>query len=226
MRAHKKKSKKVGVLYSGGLDSSVLIEDLLSQGYEVWPVYVHCGLPWEQTEIYWAKRFLKALRHPRLQPLNFARLLLENAYAKNWSKTGKTPGAKSPDAAVFLPARNILLIIKTILVLTTKQVHQLALATLKGNPFADARPHYFRSLERILSASFKQPVQILTPFRRQTKIALIKKHKKSPLQLTFSCINSKGIYHCGKCNKCAERRRAFKVAGIEDRTTYKITRSS
>ena len=28
------------------------------------------------------------------------------------------------------------------------------------------------------------------------------------------------MMHCGRCNKCAERRRAFRAAGVEDRTVY------
>lgn len=212
--------KKIGVLYSGGLDSAALIDHMLRKGYQVWPIYIHCGLPWEKTEIYWAQKFLRSIHHKNLHPLTFAELILENAYEHNWSKTGKTPGSYSRDIAVFLPARNLLLAIKCALALATKHVSQLALATLKNNPFPDASPAYFRLLEKILTASFRHPIFIRTPFRQKSKIEIIRQSAGAPLQLSFSCINPKERNHCGKCNKCAERRRAFKKAGVEDKTVY------
>jgi 7-cyano-7-deazaguanine synthase len=41
-----------------------------------------------------------------------------------------------------------------------------------------------------------------------------------PWELTFSCIRPIGIRHCGRCNKCEERRRAFADAGVKDPTKY------
>ena len=45
--------------------------------------------------------------------------------------------------------------------------------------------------------------------------------KKLPRELTFSCLNPKGYEHCGDCNKCTERKKAFFAAGIFDKTKYK-----
>jgi 7-cyano-7-deazaguanine synthase len=41
-----------------------------------------------------------------------------------------------------------------------------------------------------------------------------------PLELTFSCLRPVGGLHCGRCNKCAERRRGFAEAGLPDPTQY------
>jgi 7-cyano-7-deazaguanine synthase len=41
-----------------------------------------------------------------------------------------------------------------------------------------------------------------------------------PLECTFSCIDPVGDTHCGRCNKCAERRHAFQIAEIPDLTPY------
>src|SRR5437870_608912 len=40
----------VAVLVSGGLDSAVLVAELLGQGSVVQPIYVRFGLAWEPTE--------------------------------------------------------------------------------------------------------------------------------------------------------------------------------
>lgn len=212
--------KSIGVLYSGGLDSAALIGAFLSNGYDVWPVFIQCGLRWEKQEIYWAKKFLRAAANPRLHPLATAQLSLDEAYQKNWSHTGKTPGRASDDKDVFLPARNLLLVTKALLFLSSNKIYRLALATLSGNPFPDASRAYFRTLEKLLGQSFLKPVQILTPFRHLSKPDIIHRQKDWPIHLSLSCINPRGMLHCGRCNKCAERQRAFHLAGVKDRTTY------
>jgi len=220
--AHRSRAKKrsVGVLFSAGLDSAALVWDLLNKGYTVWPVYIRCGLPWEKKETHHANLFLNQLDSVSLKPLKILNLSLEDSYNSNWSKRGQTPHERTQDESVFLPARNLLLVTKAFLYLTSQNVHTLALATLKGNPFEDAQPNYLKKLEDLLSKGFKRPLSVLTPFRTFTKKDVIRKSSSAPLHLSMSCIAPNGSAHCGKCNKCAERRRAFKAACIQDRTIY------
>jgi len=215
-----KTKKNIGVLYSGGLDSATLIGYYLKKGFEVWPIFIRAGLRWEKIEHLFATKYLKALTSPRLKKLTTLRISLENSYDKNWSKRGKTPGTHSSDQAVYLPARNLLLISKASLFLFSHQINRIAIASLKGNPFPDGKRSYFNLLQKILSRSFKRKIKILTPFRNFGKLRVIRTNKDLPLHLTFSCLTPKGIHHCGKCNKCAERMRAFKKAGVPDRTKY------
>ena len=216
-----KRIKKIGVLFSGGVDSAALLARYLKAAYQVWPVYTTAGLPWEKAELTWAKRLLKNIQTTDLKPLTVVRLRLEKAYDKNWSQTGRTPGLHSSDEAVYLPARNLLLITKALLFLSSRKINEIAIATLKGNPFPDGRESYFRLLEKVLSRSFRRRIFIRSPFRTMEKIQIIRKFPAFPFHLTFSCINMRGLVHCGRCNKCAERKRAFKKAGVGDRTAYK-----
>jgi 7-cyano-7-deazaguanine synthase len=43
-----------------------------------------------------------------------------------------------------------------------------------------------------------------------------------PLEQTFSCIRPERDLHCGRCNKCAERRHAFAEADMADPTRYAV----
>jgi 7-cyano-7-deazaguanine synthase len=53
-----------------------------------------------------------------------------------------------------------------------------------------------------------------------TKQEVLKLGSRYPLDLTFSCIGPVAGRHCGDCNKCQERRRAFESVGLEDPTRY------
>ena len=92
----------------------------------------------------------------------------------------------------------------------------IALGTLKGNPFGDATPRFFRDMAACLSQALRRPIRVLAPLRWLTKPQLIRATPNVPWALTFSCLRPRGRRHCGRCNKCAERRRAFRAAGIPD----------
>ena len=103
----------IGVLASGGLDSSILIGQLLRQGRRVQPFYIRTGLVWQAGELPALERFLRAIQSDQLAELVALNLPLDDLYRGHWSLTGdNTPGAESPDEAVFLPGRNALLIVK------------------------------------------------------------------------------------------------------------------
>ncbi|HTU23961.1 MAG TPA: hypothetical protein VMF30_01100, partial [Pirellulales bacterium] len=100
----------IGVLFSGGLDSSILIGHLLALGESVQPIYVAGGLVWESAELVAARQLLNRLAGPRLAPLVVLEMPLADLYGRHWSTDGgQTPDATTPDEAVYLPGRNPLL---------------------------------------------------------------------------------------------------------------------
>ena len=209
------------MLVSGGLDSAALMRRLLAQGGRVVPLYLRCGLRWEPAELYWLKRFLRAVRSKQLAPLVTLHLPLRSLYGPHWSLTGRgIPGSQSADEAVYLPGRNVLLLTAAAVVCAERRIRRLAIGTLSGNPFGDASPAFFRRMSSCLSGALARPLQVVAPLRRLTKTQLIHAAAEAPLALTFSCLRPRGRRHCGGCNKCAERRRAFRNAGIADPTRY------
>lgn len=211
----------IGVLLSGGLDSGILLHRLLAEGRRILPLYLRCGLHWEQGELYWLRRFLQAVRSPRLFPLTIVDVPLRATYGTHWSLTGRRiPGARSPDQAVELPGRNLLLVSHAAIVCVPRRITTIAIGILKGNPFGDATPRFFADLASLLSHALRRPIRILTPLRRLSKTQLIRSAREVPLHLTFSCLQPCGRLHCGHCNKCAERTRAFRHAGVPDPTRY------
>jgi 7-cyano-7-deazaguanine synthase len=101
-------------------------------------------------------------------------------------------------------------------------IGQLTLATLSNNPFSDARPAFFACFEEMLHEAMGGTVEIARPFEQLTKREVLTMGRHLPLELTFSCLGPVDGLHCGHCNKCAERRRAFFEVGITDPTEYAV----
>jgi 7-cyano-7-deazaguanine synthase len=211
----------IGLLLSGGLDSSILLGHLLRDGRRVQPFYVRCGLRWETSERRQVDQFLHALAGPRLAELVVLDLPLADLYGDHWSLSGRgVPGLASPDTAVYLPGRNALLLVKAALWCRLHGIEELALAVLAANPFADATPEFFAAFEALLRRGTGGRVRISRPFGRLAKREVMELGRGLPLELTFSCIAPRDGLHCGQCNKCAERMAAFAAIGADDPTPY------
>ncbi len=215
------KTKEIAVLASGGLDSSILISYLLKNHAIVQPIYIQNSHIWEKAELTVLKKFLKAIRNPRLKPLVLLSMPTQDLYQTHWSLTGKnTPGVKSHDKEVYLPGKNIFLVAKASVFCALRKIPLLALGPLKTNPFPDASSSFFKNIGQVCSQGLNYKLKILTPFLNRSKKEVMKLGSQLPLELTFSCLSPKGLSHCGRCNKCAERKRAFRNSGIIDKTHY------
>jgi 7-cyano-7-deazaguanine synthase len=211
----------VGLLLSGGLDSSILLGHLRDTGRRVQPFYIRSQLLWETAELRAAQAFLQDVGPDALDPLVILDMPLGDLYENHWSTSGEgTPDADSPDDAVYLPGRNALLTIKPALWCAMHGIDELALAVLASNPFADATSDFFREFSSALHRAFGSRVNLARPFAEFQKEQVMRLAGDLPLELTFSCIAPVGQSHCGQCNKCAERKHAFRSVGRSDPTEY------
>jgi 7-cyano-7-deazaguanine synthase len=233
---------KVCVLVSGGLDSCVLLSLMAQQFRETFPVYFKCGFRWEKAETYWLRKYLKALsqrplrvrnrtltiQRPVIYPLTVLSLPVRDVYGSHWSlpelhqkgerpkrmnvRVDQVPDRDSRDEQVYLPGRNLLLLSKTAVFCAREGIHIIAMGQLRGNPFPDATPRFFRSTEKALSSALNCQFRVLTPFLTLSKGEVIQmgKHLDLPLNLSFSCLAPIRDHRpCRKCNKCAEWERAM-----------------
>jgi 7-cyano-7-deazaguanine synthase len=208
--------RRAVVLTSGGVESGALLADCLARYDEVTPVYVQNGLRWEKAELFWLKKLLRKIRSPKLKPLKVLSLAMDDLYERHWSVTGKkVPGSSSPDEAVYLPGRNVVLLSKVAIFAAGKNISYVEIGVLSGNPFSDSSPLFFSKFSKALSEGLGKPIALRAPFQRMKKEDVVLAWKRFPLEMTFSCIDPKGVEHCGCCNKCAERKKAFFAAGLK-----------
>ena len=211
----------LAVLVSGGLDSAILVGEAVRAYPAVFPLYVRTGLHWEPTEREYLSGFLEALRSPVLRPVHTLELPVRDLYGDHWSTTGENvPGADTPDDAVYLPGRNVLLLSKALVWCHLHGVPELAMAPLGSNPFPDATPEFFDAFARVVSGAVSGNVRVSRPYAHLHKLDVLKRGRGMPLGETFSCIRPVRGLHCGACNKCFERRQGFADAGLPDPTRY------
>jgi 7-cyano-7-deazaguanine synthase len=211
----------LAVLISGGLDSAILLGDALRRHAAVVPIFIRCGLAWERVERAYLDRYLVALARPDLKPLVVLDQPVRDLYGDHWSTTGvAVPDATTPDEAVFLPGRNVLLLSKALLWCHLHDVPAVALGSLQTNPFPDATPEFFRDFQNVVNRAVGGRVEIHLPFGGMKKIDVMRLAGDLPLEYTFSCIHPSGDLHCGRCNKCAARKHAFNPGGLAHPTRY------
>jgi 7-cyano-7-deazaguanine synthase len=211
----------VAVLASGGLDSAILVAQWAHEGRSVTPIYVRFGLAWEDVEVGHLRQFLASLSAPGARPLIVLDMPVADIYGAHWSVTGHdVPDHDSPDEAVYLPGRNLLLLAKSTVWCALNGIRTIALGTLAANPFPDADREFFEGFSSLAGRALSWPLEVVTPFAGRAKHEVLASGRKFALDLTFSCIAPRSAKHCGRCNKCAERQLAFNEVGIPDATEY------
>jgi 7-cyano-7-deazaguanine synthase len=145
---------------------------------------------------------------------------------------GHPPGYHTPDEAVYLPGRNIVLLAKAGVFCATAGIERIVMGTLGDNPFPDATPDFRAAMASALSLGLDHRLQIDAPYADLAKAELIRRGAALgvPFELTLSCMSPAGrqadgpaaavARHCGICSKCRERHDAFVEVGIADPTPY------
>ncbi|MBI4971475.1 MAG: 7-cyano-7-deazaguanine synthase [Candidatus Omnitrophica bacterium] len=203
--------KKVIVLTSGGIDSSVLALVMARRRYEVYPVFIRQGFVWENAEIFWLNKLLATVCE-KLKPLTVLDFPVKDVYGGHWSLTGKkVPGYRSRDERVYLPGRNMFLISKAAGFGVEKGIYEIALGPLAGNPFPDSTRKFFNAMEKALSLGLGKRFRIHTPLLKLNKKQVLALGGKGfPFNLTFSCLKPDRRHQsCRRCNKCREKAKAF-----------------
>ena len=212
------------VLFSGGLDSAVLLAHELEGGRGALPIHVRAGLAWEDAEAAAIARLLAAAPFSgRCDPLATVTIDMRDVLpASHWAVSGSAPAYDTPDEDVYLEGRNLTLLAKSAVLCARRAISRIVLGPLSGNPFPDARPEFFEAMARALSLGLGAELSVSAPFLSMSKADVIRLGVTLgvPFGLTLSCMSPVAGQHCGRCSKCRERQDAFREAAIEDPTAY------
>lgn len=224
------------VLFSGGLDSAVLLADAARRagacgpksvcGPEVvQPIYVSVGLAWEAEEKAIAGRLLATPLFAGVKPAVTLHTDMRDVYPDtHWAIRGSAPAYDTPDEDVYIEGRNIVLLAKASVFMARAGLSTVLIGPLAGNPFPDASDAFFRAMGTALSTGLAAPISIEAPLAKMHKADVIRLGAQLgvPMELTLSCMQPVAGQHCGACSKCRERIDGFREAGIEDPTAYRV----
>ena len=204
---------EIRILYSGGIESSVLVGETVEAGIEPTPVYVSIGARWENAEIRAARIYLEALK------TGFSKKMViiksrTNPNNPDWVQGGKGfPKSDSVVSSLELPNRNETLIREAVNYKDGQESLNILIGTTADNSFHDGTEDFFQDFQSLLSVERKRKVKIKAPLRDFNKKEVIELGKRFPLELTLSCVAPIGEKACNKCLKCASRDEAFGLAG-------------
>ena len=212
------------VLFSGGLDSTVLLAKLVADGRRVLAMGVDYG-----------QRHRREIDSARAICAKFGveyRLADLRAIAPIFGKNSLTDGSVPVSQGAYdeagmkttvVPARNLILISLATAWAISEKCDTVAYAAHGGDHtiYPDCRPEFAEKLADVVRISDWHKVELERPFVSMTKSDIVALGAKvgAPFELTWSCYNG-GEKHCGKCGTCIERREAFREAGIPDPTIY------
>ena len=218
------KQSKTVLIYSGGIDSTVLLYDLLNSGHDVQALSVNYGQR-HSKELDCAKSLCNQLNVKH----HVADLTALNPLLSGSSLT--SPYVQVPEGhyedesmkATVVPNRNmILLSIATGWAMSTG-ASSVSYAAHSGDRaiYPDCREEFADAMNGVMEIAGWDKVSLNRPFSSLTKADIVKLGDELdvPFEQTWSCYKG-GQVHCGVCGTCVERREAFQLAGVTDPTIY------
>lgn len=123
------------------------------------------------------------------------------------------------DVRRVIPHRNLLIVsLAASYASGVSKSSQMALCINQDdlNTYSSSSTSFIRHMDSTL-ATLEPPLQLLTPLARLSKWQIVQMGEKvhAPWEHTYVCLDG-GLKHCGRCQKCVERKQAFSRAGIEE----------
>ncbi len=212
---------RVVALFSGGLDSTTMVWKLMSEGWEIILLSFNTYRR-NPREVEAGNRIAEMVAPVAymVQDLQIVRELFD--FPPETKKMMEERLDNPPN--ILIPYKNI--IYYSLAAHIASQMGAEAVAgghTLEDQTsLPDAGRTYLDSLESVLGSSIAYPrIHIHTPLIGLDKPGIVGLgiSLSAPLELTWSCWRS-GVIHCGVCEGCTARRKAFEKAGVSDKTKY------
>ena len=215
---------KALVLFSGGLDSTVLAAQLQADGIETRLLSIDYGQR-HAKELNKAEKIAQALGLPHriLRLPDLGPLLGGSSLTDDQVELPEGHYAEESMKATVVPNRNMILLALAGGHALSIGFNTIAYAAHAGDHtiYPDCRPEFADAMEKALGLADWQNLNLHRPFVNFSKEELVRKGNElgAPLELTWSCYAGREK-HCGKCGTCVERKEAFALAKIEDPTEY------
>lgn len=216
-------------ILSGGMDSAVATALMMAE-YEIHAITFDYGQRSARMEVEYARRLSEHLgiEHTTLDLQWLGRLggsvLTAGGDIPSPSNLDDTVECLETARKVWVPGRN--LVFTSIGVSFAEAMDAGAVIVgwdlEEAETFPDNSEEFLDAFNRLLEIGTLDGVKIEAPVIGMTKREIVEAgHEVGlPFELTYSCYAGDRV-HCGVCESCMRRRRAFELAGIDDPTEYR-----
>ena len=213
------------LVYSGGLDSTVLLYYLKNLGHKVHTLTFSYQQR-HKKEIEAAHNLTKELgiEHRLLDLENIADIFGDkNALTSNNHAVPTGTYHKGTLPITWVPNRNMIFIALAGAWAVTQNATGIAYGAHAGDHpiYPDCSPDFVQAASNTLRFARQKPLKLWAPFLNKKKEAIVQKGLELgvPFEKTWSCYHGKHT-HCGHCPTCLERLNAFEACGVEDPVVY------
>lgn len=216
---------KAAILYSGGLDSSVLLHEYHKKGFIKLAVSFNYGSKHNDKEFEYAQRNTKKLgiEHIRID----MRSVMENFKSDLLKSGGEIPEGHYEDASMrrtVVPFRNGIMLSIIAGLAESNELDTILIANHRGDfsQYADCRGEFINPMTKAIEEGTFAKIKLVAPYTQMSKrdIAVLGSELGVNFADTWSCYKG-GEIHCSKCGTCVER--ILSLKGLEDNTQYEDT---
>jgi len=215
---------KTVVIFSGGMDSTVLVYDLIARGDIVKVLSVDYGQR-HAKEIECAKRIAARLgiEHRVADLRGISSLLAGSSLTSPEVAVPDGHYAEENMKATVVPNRNMIMLAVAAGWAISLRFDEVAFGAHGGDHaiYPDCRAEFADAMDNALRLADWHPVSLSRPFVKMAKADIVARglELRVPFECTWSCYKGED-HHCGVCGTCVERREAFYLAGVPDPTVY------
>lgn len=215
---------KTVLIYSGGLDSTVLLYHLRAAGHDLHALSVDYGQR-HRCELKRAASICAKLGIPNpvadlssIQPL-----LAGSSLTSPEIEVAEGHYTEESMKSTVVPNRNMILLSVATGHALSIGAGEVAYAAHSGDHaiYPDCRNEFADAMATAIELCDWNQVALIRPFVDWTKADIVRRGAELnlPFAETWSCYKGSDL-HCGRCGTCIERREAFDLAGVEDPTEY------
>ncbi len=211
---------KAIILFSGGLDSTVILAMAMHAGLDCYALSFDYGQR-HRIELEAAKaiaqRYGVAHRIVKIDPANFGRSALLSAHEAVPKGRSSEQMAAEGLPNTYVPARNTLFLAYALgqaEMLQAQEIHVGFNATDRL-PYPDCSPDYVQAFQRlvsVLTAAEGKTLQLVAPIIQWSKPEIVRRGLAlhAPLDMTFSCYDPTAEGRpCSQCDACRLREEGF-----------------
>ncbi len=216
---------KIVAIFSGGMDSTTMLYQLLDQGHTLKAI----GFDYGQRHVV---ELDAAQQIANKVGVDYQIIDLSGLGPLIGGQSSQlNPDVEVPDGhyteesmkATVVPNRNMIMLSIAVAHAIAIDFDAIAYGAHAGDHtiYPDCRAEFVDAMKGAIGLCDWKSIQLLTPFIDMSKseIAATGGKLAVPFAMTWSCYKG-GEQHCGTCGTCVERREAFTLAGLDDPTLY------